>query len=596
MTKPHSPRAGQARIKPGGVILILFFAGLLAAVGAYKLRDQLFPKPKGPGDIDPAVLTAIREGRDPSTASTPAAPPAATVPAQPGTTTVDAYKFVGRQGVSDAGSAKAYEFKDRTVVFPINIWGGWAPIVMANNGFSPSAESVFAKKYGFKLDLKLIDDPEAARAAYVSGQSHVLWGTLDMIALFAEGLAKDPRVMPKVFQQIDWSNGGDGVVVRGHVQQARDLRGKEIALAQHSPSHYYILTLLTEAGIGASEVTFRFTDTAFGAARAFVENNQLAACVSWAPDIYNIIDPAKGGKPGGVNGAYLLTTTGDADHLIADVWAARADFAKDHPDVIKGLVAGIFEGMDMVEKDPGKAARLLADGFGLSPDDTAGMMKDAHLTGFEENLKFFLDKDNPTNFERTWAQASYVYKAYGSIGSPVRAEDVKDAGVLFQMKQEGKFAHQKDKYTKQFPSRSPTGLNVEANPILTKAIMVHFAPNSWTLDPAVEPGLDGKIEEIGRLAGKFGAARIVIEGNVDTSRKLEIQRQGQRIFEIFSKDVTELSEKRAGSVREAVLKKFKDFPANKITSIGNGWDNPISLTDHSQNRRVEIKVFPMEGN
>lgn len=30
-------------------------------------------------------------------------------------------------------------------------------------------------------------------------------------------------------------------------------------------------------------------------------------------------------------------------------------------------------------------------------------------------------------------------------------------------------------------------------------------------------------------------------------------------------------------------------------AFGNGWDNPISLTDHRQNRRVEVKVFPIES-
>jgi len=38
----------------------------------------------------------------------------------------------------------------------------------------------------------------------------------------------------------------------------------------------------------------------------------------------------------------------------------RNDFFKDHPDIVKNLVRGIFEGMDMVRKDPKMAARALA--------------------------------------------------------------------------------------------------------------------------------------------------------------------------------------------------------------------------------------------
>ncbi|MBI3894125.1 MAG: OmpA family protein [Candidatus Wallbacteria bacterium] len=102
------------------------------------------------------------------------------------------------------------------------------------------------------------------------------------------------------------------------------------------------------------------------------------------------------------------------------------------------------------------------------------------------------------------------------------------------------------------------------------------------------------IEEIGRLAASFGAARIVLEGNVDTSRKVEVEREGPRVYQEFSKDVRELSEKRAVSVKKALLEKFK-FPRDKISAFGNGWDNPVSLTDHRLNRRVEVKVFPVES-
>jgi NitT/TauT family transport system substrate-binding protein len=507
-------------------------------------------------------------------------------------TTAKNYSFVAKQAVAQVKGVSAYQFKDNTVVFPINIWGGWAPIVAANNGFGPNKDSVFFKKYGFLVDLKLIDDPSAARDAFASGQSHVLWGTLDMIALFAPGLSRDSRTTPIVFQQIDWSNGGDGIVVRSNITEAKDLRGKTVVLAQHSPSHYYILSVLTDAGIQPSEVNFKFTATAFEAAKAFVDNADIDACVSWSPDIYNIIDEKFGGKKGGVAGARLLTTTRDASQLITDVYAVRADFARDHHDLVKGLVAGIFDGYDLVQKDPGKVAGLMAKGFGISPEEAKSMMGDAHLTNYAENKKFFLDKDNPANFARTWAAASYVYKSYGAIGTPVSAEEIADTSVLAEL--DGKWPNQKDEYTPAFNKVNISRMKLESQPILTKSVMITFAPNSWNLDPKYDSNISNVIEEVGQLAGKFAAARVVIEGNVDASRKIEFQREGPRVFQEMSLAVQELSERRADSVKQALLKKYK-FPENKLAVIGNGWDNPMSLTDHSKNRRVEIKVYPPEA-
>ena len=35
------------------------------------------------------------------------------------------------------------------VQFPINVWPGWAPIIVANNGLEPNDDSWFYKHYGF---------------------------------------------------------------------------------------------------------------------------------------------------------------------------------------------------------------------------------------------------------------------------------------------------------------------------------------------------------------------------------------------------------------------------------------------------------------
>ena len=41
--------------------------------------------------------------------------------------------------------------------------------------------------------------------------------------------------MPRVFQQIDWSNGGDGIVVRDYVKTVADLRGKKLVSRKTPP-------------------------------------------------------------------------------------------------------------------------------------------------------------------------------------------------------------------------------------------------------------------------------------------------------------------------------------------------------------------------
>src|SRR5436305_3302944 len=108
------------------------------------------------------------------------------------------------------------------VQYPINVWPGWAPIITANCGMAANEGSVFYKKYGFFVHLALVDDPVKARDLFASGHSHVLWGTLDMMALFSPELVKDSRTVPVVCLQIDWSAGGDGIVSRGDLHYIYD--------------------------------------------------------------------------------------------------------------------------------------------------------------------------------------------------------------------------------------------------------------------------------------------------------------------------------------------------------------------------------------
>src|SRR5204863_373957 len=192
---------------------------------------------------------------------------------------------------------------------------------------------------------------------------------------------------------IDFSNGGDGIVVRNTIKSVSDLKDKTITLAQNSPSEYYLTSLLLSAGLRPSDIKVKYTATAFEAAAAFVADKSVDGCVSWAPDIYKI--------PERVAGTRILSSTADANKLIADVYAFRADFARDHPDVVEGLVAGIFEGMDMLKDKPEEPAKWMADAFGMKPEEVMGMRNDSHPTNFAENTQFFLNASNPTNFERT---------------------------------------------------------------------------------------------------------------------------------------------------------------------------------------------------
>jgi NitT/TauT family transport system substrate-binding protein len=575
----------------GKIVLTIL---LLAVVGfgVYRWWDKIAPQTRPSNrSIDPQMVKQQIE-------QAKAAAAAADIPLLAGTnvaTIVERSAIPAVTGVSDY--TKPTQNGKPVVEFPINVWPGWAPIIVANAGLDPSDDSVFAKKYGFYVRLSIVDDPVKARDLFASGQSHVLWGTLDMIALFAPSLVKDSRTVPVVCQQIDWSGGGDGIVSRGELRSINDLRvtaGKhrKVVLAQNSPSHYLVMSLLIDAGIDPGDVDFRWAADAPSAAKIFVNDTSFDAFVGWSPDIYNVTDKLKGTR--------LVVTTGTANHLIADVWAVRNDYYRDHPEIVSGLVRGIFEGMDSVRKDPKKAARALAMAYKLPEEDCIKMIGgdggivegDAHLTNYRENAKFFLDPFNPANFEVVWNSASTIYKSLGTIDSTVPAAKVKASTVLAALADEYKNVRDLSQPTFKPDALMKMSAEAGAGQVLTKAVMITFEPSISVLNTNYDPTIPATLDEIGKLAGRFGNAYIIIEGNTDASKK-----------GIVPVDMVRgLSYDRADAVRRAIMDKYK-FDPNKFKVVGNGWDNPLpNCTDPSnaennrKNRRVEVKVFPLESN
>src|SRR6185295_19652028 len=224
-------------------------------------------------------------------------------------------------------------------------------------------------------------------------------------------------------------------------------------------------------------------------------------------DIYTATDK--------VPGTRLIVTTGSANHLIADVWAVRNDFYRDHPDMVANLVRGIFEGVDLVRKDVAGAAQTLSKAYAIPVEDCKNMIGkdggvaegDAHLTNYRENSNFFLDPMNPSNFEVVWNRASTIYKSLGAIDAPVSAAKVKAASILAKLSEEYKEVRDLSQATFK-PGALFKTAEAESAEILTKSVIISFEPNKTVLNPEYDPKIPAMLDEIGKMAGSFGNAYI----------------------------------------------------------------------------------------
>ncbi len=518
-------------------------------------------------------------------------------------TTVQEWEFVPSEALPPVRGTSAYNpMQDNTVRFAINVWAGWAPIIHANEGLSAGKIWTTPSGEEFKVELVLIDDPVAMRDAYAAGEIHIGWATLDMVPLFLQGFVddegnpRDSRVMPRIYQQIDWSNGGDGIVVRDNIQSVSDLRGRQIVLAQNSPSHYFALNMLVFGGVQPAEVNWVFTPDAFQAAAAYANNPDISAAVTWAPDIYTLSE-APGNR--------MLVNTLTANKLIADVWFSRADFARDHEDILEGIVRGIFDSMETLYEDESAqdhVAQLMGAGYDIPAEECKAMLADAHWTNWAENYQFFVNRNNPAGFQRVWNQAYMLYSRIGTIThEPVPFEQVMDYSIIQRLAAVPEYANHEDRYRVEFQPRSVSEITGAESPILTQTVTLNFFPNSWdltktitrevngaTVEEPYDPNVDAVLEEIAALAGEFGFARIVISGHTDASMRGQVPRDL----------VVDLSQRRANAVKDALIQRYS-IDVNQLSAQGLGWDSPADPNDpnnHAKNRRVEIAVYPAEAN
>lgn len=485
---------------------------------------------------------------------------------------------IGKAGVDGdttavANSGESTPGLGRPIKVAIVTWGGYAGGIMANNGFKPNKNSTFWKDYNIEVDLRVIDDYPASRDAFklggdAKGGVDIMWATVDSFALEYDTI-KD--LNPVTIMQYDWSRGGDAVAVTKEIQNVEDLKGKRIAVAEGTPSHYFALYMLSQADLSTTDVNWVFTASAIEAAQLF-EQGRVDAAVSWSPDVYNAAEARSGG--------HILTSTKEATALIADIFVARGDFIEKYPELAAKFVLGWLDGVEQVNKNPDPVYPLMLAGFeGLGKDDPPAMLGDVKLPNYSENLAFFeVTGDQLRGYSDIYTEAQNLWRTLGKTSGRVNPNNTVNTSILTAIRGEaekrfGKVAEATA--TKEFAFEFDKGAE-QKEAILTKRISVFFPTGKWALDDNQKYILD----DAASLAQTFGSTQMRVAGNTDD--------RGGRAGNV------ELSKKRADSVVNYMVSKH-GFPKDKFIVVGNGPDKPVepnSTEDgRKKNRRTDFEIL-----
>ena len=178
----------------------------------------------------------------------------------------------------------------------------------------------------------------------------------------------------------------------------------------------------------------------------------------------------------------------------------------------------------------------MAAGYSIPETDALSMLGDAHSTNYAENREFFLNQNNPTNFERTWNTAYFLYKRIGAVTEQTPFDQVMDFSVIQKLGNGAEVREPEERVRRPVragdrrldPGREGRDPHQDhRDPLLPELVGSRRRRSRGHVDgkeveELYDPNVAFVVEEVGKLAGQFGAARIVIEGHTDASMKGQV--------------------------------------------------------------------------
>src|SRR6185295_1185258 len=477
----------------------------------------------------------------------------------------DPGRNVGSTGVTSAsvGTGRL----SRPLVVGINTWAGHSPGIVFNNGMDPNGGSLYKSKFGMDVKFVLLEDPAAKLAAFRSGHVDIMWNTVDNWAREASILAEQNQKAKSIIMQ-DWSRGGDGIVSLTSIKSVEDLKGHKIACTQFTPSHFLLLYLLSQSGLSPEdragvEKDIIFTTDAPAAAAAF-KAKQVDAAVTWEPDLSGAVT-MRGAE------AHVLVSTQAATNIIADTLCARQDVIDQAPETVRDFVRGWLDGIEQIKNDPNSSYEIVAKALKLDTDTVSGMLSGLKLTPYADNAQFYGLTGSKAHYETLFDTAFVIWRKKGLVSKSVDAKSWADARFLQAIA-----ANYPGQTVQEAPvvAKAPSEKDV---PILHQQIQIQFTPGS----DEIMPGSYLLLDKLGETMTSFGSTVLRIEGNTDST--------GSQSTNL------PLSERRAISVKNYIVKNFPNIPPTRFQTIGRGSSNPIaentSEAGRQQNRRTDIKVI-----
>jgi NitT/TauT family transport system substrate-binding protein len=307
------------------------------------------------------------------------------------------------------GSTGAIAAGVKTVKLGVVTWIGYGPLYIA--------ESLdLWKKHGLKVKLQNFTDPALLPGAVAAG---ALDGGLLTYDQLVGQVAKGGKMRAVM---LDFSNGGDAIVATLDVKGIPDLKGQKVAFAPLSPSDFLLAFALRKHGLKDSDV--QSVGTGPEAVPSAMASGQVKVGVTYEPMISQIT-AMDGGKR-----FHVIYSSKQSPGLLSDVLVFTDKAIKERPELIKAVMRGYLEALEMIRTKPHDAAKVIGKALGITEAEVLEQQTAIYALSLPEMLKAFTRSQDAESFYVACEAIADILKAKGQIPAVPKCETTMDTRYI----------------------------------------------------------------------------------------------------------------------------------------------------------------------
>ena len=240
-----------------------------------------------------------------------------------------------------------------------SIYVGWMPW---GYGAEQKIIDKWATKYGIEIEVIQINDYIESINQYTAGQfDGCVMTNMDALTIPAAGGVDSTALIVG-----DFSNGNDGIVLKGKNKTLKDIKGQHINLVELSVSHYLLARALETVGLKEADV--KVVNTSDADMVAVYGTKDVTAVTTWNPLLSEILT-----RPDSTRVFDSSQIPGE----IMDLMVVNTATLKKNPALGKALVGAWYEIMELINAND-KAA--------VAAKNAMATASGTDLPGFESQL------------------------------------------------------------------------------------------------------------------------------------------------------------------------------------------------------------------